>query len=155
MIAFRMSSPRVLLAVALLLCAAACNTDSPSPSSSGSIVAPSVNTAVTQLTIVDLALGTGAIANVGNRITVGYSGFLYDPSQPENKGRQFDSSSAFTFTLGSGLVIKGWDQGVIGMRAGGQRRLIIPPSLGYGSQAVGTIPPNSTLVFDIRLISVG
>jgi len=143
------------LAVALLLCAAACNTDSTSPSNNGSTVAPSVNTAVTQLTVVDLALGTGAIANVGNRITVAYNGFLYDAGQSENKGRQFDSNSAFTFTLGSGQVIKGWDQGVIGMRVGGQRRLIIPPGLAYGNQAVGTIPANSTLVFDIRLISVG
>ncbi len=151
-----MSSPRVLLAAALVVCAAACNTDSTtSPTSNGSSTAPSVNTAITQLIVVDVALGTGTIANVGNRITVSYSGFLYDGSQPETKGRQFDSSSAFTFTLGSGQVIKGWDQGVIGMRVGGQRRLVIPPGLAYGNQAVGTIPANSTLVFDIRLISVG
>ena len=150
-----MSSPRVLLAAALLVCAAACNSDTASTSTAGSTLAPSVNTAVTQLTVVDLALGTGAVANSGNRITVGYSGFLFDANGVESKGRQFDSSSAFTFTLGTGQVIKGWDQGVIGMRVGGLRRLIIPPSLGYGNQAVGTIPANSTLVFDVRLISVG
>lgn len=151
-----MTSPRILVATALLLCAAACGgSDSSSTSSSGSTFSPSGSTATTSLTIIDLTLGTGATANVGNRITVSYSGFLYDPNQSENKGRQFDSSAAFTFTLGAGQVIKGWDQGVIGMRVGGQRRLIIPPSLGYGNQAVGTIPPNSTLVFDIRLISVG
>jgi len=150
-----MSSPRVLLAAALLVCVAACNSDTASTSSGGSTLAPSVNTAVTQLTVVDLALGTGATATVGNRITVSYSGFLYDANAAENKGRSFDSSSAFTFTLGAGQVIKGWDQGVIGMRVGGSRRLIIPPSLGYGNQAVGSIPPNSTLVFEVRLISVG
>ena len=150
-----MSSPRVLVAAALVVCAAACNSDSTSPSSNGSTVAPSVNTAISQLTVVDLALGTGALANAGTRITVSYSGFLYDPNGVENKGRQFDSSSAFTFTLGAWQVIRGWDQGLIGMRVGGLRRLTIPPSLGYGNQAVGPIPPNSTLVFDVRLISVG
>ena len=153
-----MSSPRVLVAAALLVCAAAaCNSDTAStPNGGGSPIAPSVNTAVTQLTVVDLALGTGAVANAGNRITVSYSGFLFDANGVETKGRQFDSSSAFTFTLGTGQVIKGWDQGLIGMRVGGQRRLIIPPSLGYGNQPVGnTIPANSTLVFDVRLISVG
>jgi FKBP-type peptidyl-prolyl cis-trans isomerase FkpA len=150
-----MSSPRVLVAAALVVCAAACNSDSTSPSSNGSPVAPSVSTAISQLTVVDLALGTGAVANAGTRITVSYSGFLYDPNGVENKGRQFDSSSAFTFTLGAGTVIKGWDQGLSGMRVGGLRRLTIPPSLGYGNQAVGPIPANSTLVFDVRLISVG
>jgi len=105
---------------------------------------------------VDLVVGTGATANTGNRITVGYSGFLYDPAQPDNKGRLFDSNTAFTFTLGVGQVIKGWDQGLVGMRVGGQRRLTIPPELAYGNQAVGTtIPANSTLVFDVRMISVG
>ena len=151
-----MSSPRVLVAAALLVCAAACNSDTASTPTGGSPLAPSVNTAVTQLTVVDLVLGTGAVANSGNRITVSYSGFLFDANGLENKGRQFDSSSAFTFTIGAGQVIKGWDQGVLGMRVGGLRRLTIPPSLGYGNQPVGnTIPANSTLVFDVRLISVG
>ena len=150
-----MSSPRVLLAAGFFVCAAACNNDTASTSTGGNTLAPSVNTAVTQLIVVDVALGTGAVANSGNRITVSYSGFLFDASGVETKGRQFDSSNAFTFTLGSGQVIKGWDQGLIGMRVGGLRRLTIPPSLGYGNQAVGTIPANSTLVFDVRLISVG
>lgn len=149
-----MSSPRVLLAAALFVCAAACNSDTASTSTGGSTLAPSVNTAVTQLTVVDLALGTGAVANSGNRITIAYVGYVYDPSQPEQKGRPFDSNNAYTFILGIGLVIKGWDQGIVGMRVGGSRRLIIPPSLAYGNQAVGSIPPNSALVFDIRLIGV-
>ena len=148
-----MTSSRLLLLTVLLLGAAACGG---SDSNSGStVVAPGNNTATTSFASVDITVGTGTTANTGNRVTVSYTGFLYDPSQPENKGRQFDSSSAFTFTVGVGQVIRGWDQGVPGMRVGGLRRLTIPPSLGYGNQAVGTIPANSTLVFDIRLISVG
>src|SRR5687768_7474238 len=147
-----MTSPRPLLLTVLLFCAAACGG---SDSNSGSaVVAPGSNP-VTSFASIDVTVGTGATANTGNRVTVSYAGFLYDPAQPENKGRQFDSSSAFTFTVGVGQVIRGWDQGVPGMRVGGLRRLTIPPELAYGNQAVGTIPANSTLVFDIRLISVG
>jgi FKBP-type peptidyl-prolyl cis-trans isomerase FkpA len=87
-------------------------------------------------------------------VTVSYTGWLYDPSKPESKGSQFDSQPSFTFQLGAGRVIPGWEQGIPGMKVGGQRRLIIPPSLGYGSQMVGTIPPNSTLVFDVMLLNV-
>jgi len=156
MIVVYMSSPRVLLAAALLVCAAACNSDTASTSTGGSTLAPSVNTAVTQLMVVDLALGTGATANVGNRITVSYGAWLYDPAQADRKGRQFDSSNAATFTVGARQVIPGEDQGVVGMRVGGQRRLIIPPELAFGSAGSGNIvPPNSTVVYDIRLISVG
>ena len=87
-----------------------------------------------------------------------YTGWLYDPTQPEQKGRQFDTSTGrgpFTFVVGTGSVIPGWDLGVAGMRVGGQRRLIIPPDLGYGSAGAGSaIPPNATLVFDIELLEV-
>lgn len=84
-----------------------------------------------------------------------YTGWLYDPTQPEQKGREFDTSTAFTFQLGVGRVIPGWDLGVAGMKVGGQRRLIIPPDLGYGSAGAGTaIPPNATLVFDVELLEV-
>jgi len=107
----------------------------------------------------DLRVGDGAEATAGQRLTVHYTGWLYDPTQPEQKGRRFDSSAGkapFTFTLGAGRVIRGWDQGVVGMRVGGQRRLIISPSLAYGSQGApgGSIPPNATLVFDIELLEV-
>jgi len=146
-----MSSPRLLVLIVGLLLAAACGGND----SNSNPVAPGNNGTVTSLSSVDITVGTGAVANSGNRITVSYSGFLYDPSQPETKGRPFDSNAAYSFTLGVGAVIKGWDQGVPGMRVGGLRRLTIPSSLGYGNQAVGTIPANSTLVFDIRLISVG
>lgn len=108
----------------------------------------------------DLRIGTGAEATAGRRVTVSYTGWLYDAGQPEQKGRQFDSSvgrSPFAFTLGIGQVIAGWDRGVPGMKVGGQRRLIIPPELGYGAAGAGggTIPPNATLVFDIELLDVG
>ena len=102
----------------------------------------------------DIIVGTGATATQGRTVMVSYTGWLYDPTKTESKGAQFDSSASFSFPLGAGRVIAGWDQGVVGMRVGGLRRLTIPPNLGYGAQAVGSIPANSTLVFDIMLLSV-
>lgn len=129
--------------LALLLVAAGCS----SPTSPTTSSAPYSQT--------DLVVGAGALATNGSRPTVSYAGWLYDSSKTEGKGRQFDSSGAFAFTLGIGQVIKGWDQGVLGMRVGGQRRLVIPPDLAYGSAgAGGVIPPNATLVFDIGLLNV-
>ena len=120
------------------------STTSPSPST------PSFSQA-------DLRAGTGATAAAGNTLTVNYTGWLYDASKPEQKGLQFESSlggTPFTFILGSGQVIKGWEQGIPGMKVGGARRLIIPPSLAYGDTRSGPIPPNSALIFDIELLSV-
>ena len=103
----------------------------------------------------DLVIGTGTLAASGNRVTVSYAGWLYNTSRTDSKGTQFDSSASYVFVLGAGTVIRGWDQGVQGMRVGGQRRLIIPPELAYGSSgAGGVIPPNATLVFDIALLLV-
>ena len=103
----------------------------------------------------DLGVGTGAVANNGNRVTVIYTGWLYDSSRTDGKGAQFDSAAGFSFVVGAGQVIAGWDRGVPGMRIGGQRRLIIPPELAYGSQSPSPlIPPNATLVFDITLTGV-
>jgi FKBP-type peptidyl-prolyl cis-trans isomerase FkpA len=105
----------------------------------------------------DLKVGTGVEATSGRRLTVHYTGWLYSASATANKGSQFDSSvgrSPFTFTLGAGQVIRGWDQGCVGMKVGGQRRLIIPPDLGYGSQSAGSIPANSTLLFEVELLDV-
>ena len=150
--AFRL--PCFVVVAAVLLVAAACSNGSSSNSGSTSGSNFSPTTANSGLRITDLVVGTGATAAAGNRITVNYGGWLFDASQPDSKGRQFDANSAFPFTLGVGGVIRGWDQGVVGMRVGGQRRLIIPPDLAYGNQAVGPIPANSTLVFDIRLISI-
>ena len=105
----------------------------------------------------DLRTGTGTEATSGRTVTVHYTGWLYAAGAPDNKGTQFDTSAArgpFSFILGARQVIAGWDQGVAGMRVGGMRRLVIPPNLGYGSTANGPIPANSTLVFDIELLSV-
>jgi FKBP-type peptidyl-prolyl cis-trans isomerase len=100
----------------------------------------------------DLKAGDGATAEAGMRVTVHYTGWLTD-------GRQFDSSrdrgEPFSFPLGGGRVIRGWDEGVAGMQVGGVRRLTIPPQLGYGRQgAGGVIPPNATLVFEVELLAV-
>jgi len=141
----------VFAASVLLTCSAACGGGSSSTSTS--VTSPSAVVPFSQL---DLVVGTGAAATTGSRVIVSYGGWLYDATQPNAKGRQFDASTGFTFTLGAGQVIRGWDQGVVGMRVGGQRRLIIPPDLAYGSQGVpGVIPANATLVFDIALLGVG
>lgn len=105
----------------------------------------------------DLRVGTGADATAGRTLTVNYTGWLYSATAQDHKGQQFDSSvggAPFSFPLGAGRVILGWDSGLVGMKVGGQRRLVIPPNLAYGPQQVGPIPPNSTLVFDVELLSV-
>jgi len=105
----------------------------------------------------DLRAGTGAEAAAGDTLKVHYAGWLYNASQPEQKGAQFASSAGqdpFAFTLGLGEVIQGWDQGVPGMKVGGLRRLVIPSSLAYGANRNGPIPPNSTLVFEIELVEI-
>jgi FKBP-type peptidyl-prolyl cis-trans isomerase FkpA len=105
----------------------------------------------------DLRVGTGADALTGRVVTVNYTGWFYNASAPEGKGVQFDSSvgqTPFSFTLGAGQVIRGWEQGVQGMKVGGIRRLVIPPSLAYGQSRYGPIPPNATLVFEIELVEV-
>jgi FKBP-type peptidyl-prolyl cis-trans isomerase len=112
------------------------------------------------LGMTDITEGEGTMAVSGKQVTVHYTGWLFDPKAPENKGRKFDSSrdrgEPFSFPLGAGHVIQGWDRGVAGMRIGGHRRLTIPPEFGYGARgAGGVIPPNATLVFDVELLGVG
>ena len=135
---------RLLLLAALI--ASAC----------GSSASPSQNVNVA-FSSTDLVGGTGTTATVGRTVSVHYTGWLYDASKTDNKGTQFDSSigkAPFSFLLGAGQVIAGWDQGVAGMKIGGKRRLVIPPNLGYGSSTNGPIPGNSTLVFDVELTFV-
>ncbi|PHX64747.1 MAG: peptidylprolyl isomerase [Gemmatimonadetes bacterium] len=102
------------------------------------------------LYVQDLVVGTGAEAIAGRTVRVTYSGFLVN-------GSRFDSNvggSAFSFTLGAGMVISGWDQGVLGMKVGGKRKLVIGSALGYSNQGQGPIPANATLVFDVELLGV-
>jgi peptidylprolyl isomerase len=113
-------------------------------------------TTASGLTIADTKVGAGAEARPGNSCVMHYTGWLYEGGA---KGTKFDSSldrgEPFEFPLGQGRVIKGWDEGVAGMKVGGKRTLIIPPQLGYGARgAGGVIPPNATLMFDVELLGV-
>lgn len=120
--------------------------------------APIATPAVAELQKVELVVGTGDAVAAGQTAVVHYTGWVYDPAFEGNKGNQFDSSRTrgvpFRFEVGGGNVIKGWDEGVVGMQVGGQRRLVVPPNLGYGSRRAGPIPRNSTLLFEIELLAI-
>jgi len=121
--------------------------------------ADNASTVVTKLIKIDHKVGDGKEAVAGKTVDVHYTGWLYSATAPNNKGTKFDSSldrgARFSFPLGEGRVIKGWDQGVAGMKVGGQRTLIIPADLGYGARGAGSaIPPNAALVFDVELFGV-
>ena len=108
---------------------------------------------------IELTPGNGAEIKSGQNALVHYTGWLYDAAAPENKGKQFDSSvggEPFEFSLGAGHVIAGWDQGVVGLKVGGKRRLVIPAEMGYGARGAGggLIPPNAALVFDVELVEI-
>jgi FKBP-type peptidyl-prolyl cis-trans isomerase len=128
------------------------------PAPTASAATPSTGTEAMPMTKTDLTPGTGAEIKSGQNALVHYTGWLYDAAAPENKGKQFDSSvggEPFDFPLGGGRVIPGWDQGVVGMKVGGKRRLVIPPELAYGNAgAGGVIPPGATLVFDVELVEI-
>lgn len=114
---------------------------------------------ITELVKKDITVGEGREAEAGFNVTVHYTGWLYDPKTSDGKGKKFDSSldrrEPFIFFLGGGQVIQGWDQGVVGMKVGGKRTLIIPPEMGYGSYgAGGVIPPNATLIFEVELLNI-
>ncbi len=137
----------LLLALSLTLLAA-CTPDGPPPGGS-----------VAELQRLDTRAGTGTVATSGSDVTVHYTGWLYDENAPDKHGLKFDSSvdrgQPFTFLLGAGQVIRGWDEGVAGMKVGGKRTLLIPADLGYGSNgAGGVIPPGASLVFDVELLDV-
>jgi FKBP-type peptidyl-prolyl cis-trans isomerase FkpA len=134
-----------VFACVVLAAAAGCGSSPTTPSST----APFSQT--------DVRVGTGDAAAAGKVLTVNYTGWLYDASKTEGKGLQFDTSvggTPFSFTLGFGQVISGWDQGLAGMKVGGLRRLVIPPSLAYGAVRRGPIPPDATLVFEVELVGV-
>lgn len=141
--------PRIpRLAFSAAVCALAlsgCTHDTTGPSSSQ------------PFSVVDLTPGSGTAAASNLNLTVDYTGWLFDPSKADNKGLVFDTSigkTPFTFTLGIGQVIKGWDTGLVGMKVGGLRRLVVPPSLAYGAGRNNPIPPYATLLFEITLIDV-
>ena len=130
-----------LFVLVLLGAAAACGSDSPT--------SPSGEDAPFSTT--DLRVGTGATVTNGRNVTLTYTGWLYDSSRPENKGTRFDSGQ-IGFVVGTNQVVRGLDMGVVGMRVGGQRRIVVSSELGYGSAGRGPVPPNSAMVFDVEII---
>ncbi len=151
---------RFVLMVPVLLLAVACGGDD-----SGGATAPTAPTSPptspsvgldVPFSMEDLRVGTRQEAMNGDILSVDYTGWLYYPNAHENKGMPFDSGSNLQFTLGAGEVIQGWDQGLLGMRVGGLRRIVIPPELGYGtSGAPPAIPGDATLLFEVELLSIG
>jgi len=146
-------APARILAAAMLLAAiAACTGQTAGP-------APAATSPVNSLESDDLKVGTGTPIAAGQQAVVQYTGWLYDASTADKKGKEFDSSAnsgqPFRFVIGGGQVIKGWDQGVAGMKVGGRRRLVIPADLAYGQEgAGGVIPPGATLVFEVTLVGI-
>jgi FKBP-type peptidyl-prolyl cis-trans isomerase FkpA len=150
----RLSTMAALMAALGLL--AACGKQ---PAVPGAAAGPPAAPMVSTLDIVELAPGSGPAITAGQKAVVQYTGWLYETSAPDHQGREFDSTRTtgqpFSFVLGAGQVIKGWDQGVLGMKVGGRRRLTIPADLGYGDVGAGNvIPPGAALVFDVDLTAI-
>lgn len=142
--------PARILPAALLAAVLAAGCADPGPPPGGSVA---------RLERIDITQGEGDIAQPGDEVTVHYDGWLYDEREQDLRGEPFDSSrersEPFTFPLGAGRVIRGWDEGVTGMRVGGRRELRIPAEMAYGRRgAGGAIPPNTSLVFDVELLEV-
>ncbi|SFC91295.1 FKBP-type peptidyl-prolyl cis-trans isomerase [Massilia yuzhufengensis] len=142
------------LGLAFVLALAGCDrakTPQPAPAAQPAQSAPIA------LQKIDTVTGTGKEAVAGSTAVVNYTGWLFDPSAPSQHGAQFDSSvgrEPFAFPLGGGQVIKGWDDGVQGMKVGGKRTLIIPAAMGYGEGGAGPIPPDANLIFEVELVDV-
>jgi FKBP-type peptidyl-prolyl cis-trans isomerase FkpA len=147
----KISCVRLLASFSLLTLLAACG-------GGGNSTPTSPDQSAVPFSQSELRAGTGTEATNGNRLFVNYAGWLYSETAAENKGALFDTnvnrSGAFTFTLGTGQVIRGWDQGLVGLKVGGVRRLVIPPSLAYGASGNGPVPPNAALVFEVELLDV-
>ena len=150
---------------ATLICVAPALAQSGTPTTTGAATAASPTSSsnngakMNELQKIEVKQGDGAEAVSGKAVLVHYTGWLYDAAAPDHHGRKFDSSvdrgQPFGFVLGAGKVIRGWDEGVAGMKVGGKRTLVIPPELGYGARgAGGVIPPNATLVFDVELVDI-
>jgi len=139
-----------VIGLTLTLAVAGCDrAKPPTPAAAAANAAP--------LQKIDTVVGTGKEAVAGVTAVVNYTGWLYEPNAPQQHGAQFDSSigrEAFSFPLGGGRVIPGWDEGVQGMKVGGKRTLIVPANMGYGENGAGPIPPNATLIFDVELLDV-
>ncbi len=142
----------IIVALAMIVIASACTKkEEKKPEAANTQTAPQAAIVNAKVEMNDTVVGKGAEAVNGKAVTVHYTGTLKD-------GTKFDSSvdrkEPFTFTLGAGQVIKGWEQGILGMKVGGKRKLTIPPELAYGDNAVGAIPAKSTLIFDVELLGV-
>ena len=140
---------RAAAALACLLALAACG-KAPPPYTGGD---------VGEFQRIDVVEGTGDVARAGDEVSVHYTGWLYDERAADRRGAKFDSSldrgQPFVFMLGAGRVIRGWDDGVAGMRVGGKRELLIPADLGYGAKGAGSvIPPGASLVFEVELLDI-
>lgn len=147
-----------IASLAIIALVAGCGRDAPveaTPATTAQSLPP-----VTELQKTDFVQGAGEGISAGQTAVVHYTGWLYTPSAPEQKGEKFDSSrdkgAPFRFTIGAGNVIQGWDEGVQGMQVGDQRRLVIPAHLGYGERGAGRgkIPPNAALLFEVELLAI-
>lgn len=140
---------RRLLALPLIAALAACTPAPPALPPSDPIA---------QFEIIDQTTGQGATAKAHDKVSVHYTGWLFDADAPQQRGPKFDSSldrgQPFQFTVGAGQVIRGWDEGVAGMQVGGKRLLMIPPTHGYGDRRVGPLPANASLVFEVELLGI-
>ncbi len=160
-----------LAAASLAACSSGSSEDKPQAASGTAAPAPApapepaatpapTGTQTMPMQKIEIAPGNGAEIKSGQTALVHYTGWLYDDSAVENKGKKFDSSvdrdEPFEFPVGAGMVIKGWDDGVVGMKVGAKCRLVIPPEMGYGARGAGggLIPPGATLVFDVELVEI-
>ena len=138
---------RLFIPLLLSLLAAGCTPPGPPPGGT-----------IAKFEQIDTVPGTGAEAVAGSKVSVHYTGWIYDERKPDKHGEKFDSSvdrgESFSFNLGDKQVIRGWDEGVVGMKVGGKRTLMIPAEYGYGNRGVGPIPAGSSLVFDVELLDV-
>ena len=148
------------LGLTLTLALAGCDrakAPQPADTAAATATATAADSAAVAFQKIDTVTGTGKEATAGATAVVNYTGWLYDPAAESKHGAQFDSSigrEPFSFELGAGRVIKGWDDGVQGMKVGGKRTLIVPAAMGYGDGGAGPIPPGATLIFDVELLDV-